>query len=215
MPLRGRIRRTFYARAFFVCIRSSGEDSKAGTAAPAGASAMGRLAKSARRSWKLVQETSREFWEDNVLALGAGLAYYSVFSIVPILVIVIAIAGIAFGEEAVRTGIYGQARGLVGSEGAGQIRTMMNAHPHRAAVWKKRRDTGGPARSIQGCFSRAFCSPGRTTDPNSVSFNAPRTARGGWARSPARPASSFPCARRRGTARGRTRPPRAATACLR
>jgi len=134
---------------------------------------MGRLAKSARRSWKLVQETSREFWEDNVLALGAGLAYYSVFSIVPILVIVIAIAGIAFGEEAVRTGIYGQARGLVGSEGAGQIRTMMNAHPHRAAVWKKRRDTGGPARSIQGCFSRAFCSPGRTTDPNSVSFNAP------------------------------------------
>jgi membrane protein len=93
---------------------------------------MGRLAKSARRSWKLVKETSREFWEDNVLALGAGLAYYSVFSIVPILVIVIAIAGIAFGEEAVRTEIYGQARGLVGSEGAGQIQTMMenaSAHP--------------------------------------------------------------------------------------
>lgn len=140
---------------------------------------MGRLQKNARRSWKLVKETSREFWEDNVLALGAGLAYYSAFSIVPILVIVIAIAGVAFGEEEVRSEIHEQVRGLVGSEGAGQIQTMMegaSAHPKTgkvAALLGLVTLVLGATGVSQGCFSRDFCSSGKTTDPKSTSFTAP------------------------------------------
>ena len=65
------------------------------------------------------------WWNDNVPHLGAALSYYTLFSLAPILVVAIAIAGFAFGHEAVRGGIVEQIDGLVGHEGAIAVQAML------------------------------------------------------------------------------------------
>ena len=49
--------------------------------------------------WDLLKPTGLEWMEDKVPRLGAALAFYSVLSLAPLLVIAIAIAGLVFGEE--------------------------------------------------------------------------------------------------------------------
>jgi membrane protein len=67
---------------------------------------------------RLFQETFQEWSEDKASRLAAALAYYTIFSIAPLLIIVIAIAGAVFGEEAARGEIVRQIQGLVGRDGA-------------------------------------------------------------------------------------------------
>jgi membrane protein len=57
--------------------------------------------------------------------MGAALAYYTLFSLAPILIVAIAIAGLAFGQEAVRGEIVGQIDGLVGHQGALAVQGML------------------------------------------------------------------------------------------
>ena len=78
-----------------------------------------------RAIWRLFQETFKEWNEDKASRLAAALAYYTVFSIAPLLIIVIAIAGAVFGEEAARGEIVRQIQGLVGSDGAKFIETAI------------------------------------------------------------------------------------------
>jgi membrane protein len=65
------------------------------------------------------------WWNDNVPRLGASLAYYTLFSLAPILVVAIAIGGLIFGQEAVRGEIVGQIKGLIGREGAEAVQAML------------------------------------------------------------------------------------------
>jgi membrane protein len=74
---------------------------------------------------RLLKETFKEWQEDKVSRLAAALAYYTVFSLAPLLIIAIAVAGAVFGEEAARGEIVGQIRGLVGSDGAEVIETAI------------------------------------------------------------------------------------------
>jgi membrane protein len=74
---------------------------------------------------RLVRETVDEWNEDNVPLLAAALAYYTMFSIAPLLIIVIAIAGAIYGEEAARGEIVRQIQGLVGRDGAEFIQSMI------------------------------------------------------------------------------------------
>ena len=67
------------------------------------------------------------WWADNVPHLGAALSYYTLFALAPILIVAIAIAGLAFGEEAVRGEVVGQVAGLVGREGARALQAMLQA----------------------------------------------------------------------------------------
>ncbi|MBU7585966.1 MAG: YihY/virulence factor BrkB family protein [Nostoc sp. TH1S01] len=67
---------------------------------------------------QLFEETFQEWSEDKASRLAAALAYYTIFSIAPLLIIVIAIAGAVFGEEAARGEIVRQIQGLVGRDGA-------------------------------------------------------------------------------------------------
>lgn len=67
---------------------------------------------------QLFQEAFREWNEDQASRLAAALAYYTVFSIAPLLIIVIAIAGAVFGEDAARGEIVNQIQSVVGREGA-------------------------------------------------------------------------------------------------
>lgn len=79
----------------------------------------------------LLKETFQEWQEDKTPRLAAALAYYTVFSLAPLLIIAIAIAGAVFGEEAAKGEIVGQIQGLVGREGAKVIEdAIQNAnHP--------------------------------------------------------------------------------------
>jgi membrane protein len=78
-----------------------------------------------KRAWALIRDAARSFSEDYAPSMGAALAYYTMFSIAPLLFIVILIAGLIFGEEAARGEIFLQLRGLMGEQGAGAIQTMV------------------------------------------------------------------------------------------
>jgi membrane protein len=73
----------------------------------------------------LLKETFNDWNEDKAPRLAAALAYYTAFSLAPLLVIAIAIAGLIFGQEAARGQIVGQISGLVGQDGGEAIETMI------------------------------------------------------------------------------------------
>ena len=75
--------------------------------------------------WKLLSATYTKWTEDHAQGLGAALAFYAIFSLAPLLLIVIAIAGLVFGQEAAQGQIIGQIQGLVGEESAKAIQTMI------------------------------------------------------------------------------------------
>ncbi|OYU92927.1 MAG: hypothetical protein CFE45_21665, partial [Burkholderiales bacterium PBB5] len=57
--------------------------------------------------------------------MGAALAYYSVFSLAPLLLIVISIAGLVFGQDAVRGEVFGQLQGLLGTDASRAIEGLL------------------------------------------------------------------------------------------
>ncbi len=71
----------------------------------------------------------KEFSSDDILKYSASLAYYTVFSIAPLLVIISTLAGIFYGKDAVQGQVYEQLQGLVGSVAAVQIQDIIkNIH---------------------------------------------------------------------------------------
>src|SRR5688500_5692075 len=74
-----------------------------------------------------VKGTFKEFMEDKAMRLAAALAYYAIFSIGPLLFVLVALAGWIFGEEAVRGQVHNQIAGFVGEESAKTIESMMAA----------------------------------------------------------------------------------------
>ena len=84
-----------------------------------------------RTIWTLLKDSVAGYIEDDALSRGAAIAYYTIFSIAPVLVIVIAIAGIVYGPEAARGAIVGQLQGMVGHDGAEAIQTMIASASNR------------------------------------------------------------------------------------
>ena len=74
---------------------------------------------------KLVKETVSAWIDDYAPSMGAALAYYTMFSIAPLLIIVIAVAGFVFGEEAVRGEIAVQLGNLLGAQGAEAVQGLI------------------------------------------------------------------------------------------
>src|SRR5215472_11687923 len=83
-----------------------------------------------KKGWAILKGTFKEFGEDNVLRLSAALAYYAVFSIGPLLVIVVGVAGLAFGHETVRGQLQHQLQSMLGENSSKVIQSMMNAQTH-------------------------------------------------------------------------------------
>ena len=75
--------------------------------------------------WKVLKKAGASFIEDNGMKLSASLSYYTVFSLCPILIIVMSLAGVVFGKDAVQGRIYDQISGLVGSDAAIQIQEII------------------------------------------------------------------------------------------
>ncbi len=83
-----------------------------------------------RDIWAIVKEAGSESLEDRVPRLGAALAFYTTFALAPLLVIVVAIAGLVFGREAAEGRLLGEMRSLVGEEGADALQAMVAAAGH-------------------------------------------------------------------------------------
>jgi membrane protein len=79
----------------------------------------------ARTVYSLLRETVTEWWRDDALRLGAALSYYTVFSLAPILVVSVAVAGLVFGQEAASGRLVEEMKGLLGPEGAKVISTLI------------------------------------------------------------------------------------------
>jgi membrane protein len=73
----------------------------------------------------MLKEAFRDWNEDNAPRLGAALSYYTIFSIAPVLLISIAVAGLVFGAEAAQGRIVAQIQGLVGKSAAEAIQGML------------------------------------------------------------------------------------------
>src|SRR5262244_2705763 len=70
------------------------------------------------RVWDFLKETFGDWSEDRAPRMGAALAYYTTFSLAPVLVIAIGVAGIFFGQRMAEGRLMDEIRGLVGPEGA-------------------------------------------------------------------------------------------------
>jgi membrane protein len=75
--------------------------------------------------WQLTKDTIMQWIDDNPFQLAAALSYYTLFSLAPLMIIVIAIAGFAFGREAAQNQIVETLQGLVGQESAQAIQGMV------------------------------------------------------------------------------------------
>ena len=77
-------------------------------------------------AWTMLREAASDWVEDKAPQLGAALAFYSILSIAPLVMIAIAVAALVFGEDAARGALLGQVKGLVGEQGAAAIREMLS-----------------------------------------------------------------------------------------
>ena len=68
-------------------------------------------------AWGLVRRATAKWWHDNALRLGTSLSFYTAFSLSPVLVIVIGVAGLFYGEESVQHALIEQISRLVGPSG--------------------------------------------------------------------------------------------------
>jgi len=88
------------------------------------------------RIFDLLKNAARIFLDKNAPSRGAAIAFYAVTSIAPVLLIVVAIAGAVFGEEAARGAIFGQFRDLLGAQGAEFLQnTIASAARKGGGVW--------------------------------------------------------------------------------
>ena len=86
------------------------------------------------RDWWWLLKTAASSWlDDYAPSMGAALAYYTMFSIAPLLLIVISVAGLVFGVDAARGEISAQLQGLIGTEGAQTIEALV-ARANRPAT---------------------------------------------------------------------------------
>lgn len=80
-----------------------------------------------RNLWSLCTESIRRWNDDYAQSMGAALAYYAMFSIAPLLLIVISLTGIFFGPDAIRGEIFSQLRGLMGDDGALAVQQLLES----------------------------------------------------------------------------------------
>ena len=88
---------------------------------------MNRAALKPTNLWSMIRKSVSAWIDDFAPSMGAALAYYTMFSIAPTLIIIIAIAGFIFGREAASGELYGQLAGLLGDDGAKAIQGLVQS----------------------------------------------------------------------------------------
>src|SRR4030042_3596577 len=80
-----------------------------------------------KQIWALIRKSVGAWVDDYAPSMGAALAYYTLFSIAPLLIIAIAVAGLVFGQEAAQGEIVAQIQGLIGREGAIVVQDLLKS----------------------------------------------------------------------------------------
>jgi membrane protein len=97
--------------------------------------------------WGLLKATFRRWSDHDAPRLGASLAFYSMLSLAPLMVLVVAIVGLAFGENAAAAQVADQVRDMVGDQGAAAI---------QALVWNARTSSASTLASALGLATLLF-----------------------------------------------------------
>lgn len=128
----------------------------------------------ARQGWQLAKRAWVAWSEDRAPSMGAALAYYALFSLAPLLVIAIGIAGLAFGEQAARGEVFRSLAALVGADAAQAV---------EALVASARKPATGVLATIGGIVALLLGASGafrELQDALDRIWRVPGTARGGW-----------------------------------
>lgn len=78
-----------------------------------------------KRIWDILKASVKGFSDDKVTTKSSSLAYYTVFSMAPLLIIIISLSGIFFGQDAAEGKIYSTLSGFIGSDSASQLQEMI------------------------------------------------------------------------------------------
>jgi membrane protein len=106
------------------------------------------MADALRRTVSLLKETVTRWTEDKASALAAALAYYALFSLAPLVLIAVAVAGLVFGQRAAEGELYSQLAGLMGESGARAVQRLV-------ATMNKQR-SGGIVATVVGLATLLF-----------------------------------------------------------
>jgi len=77
--------------------------------------------------WALAKQSLSAWSDDYASSMGAALAYYTLFSLAPLLLLVIAVAGLLYGADAARGAVLAQFSGLIGNDGAAAIQGLLKS----------------------------------------------------------------------------------------
>src|SRR5450755_1960603 len=83
--------------------------------------------------WGVVRDTVSDWITHNASSLGAALSFYTLFSIAPILIIAMAVAGSIFGPHVAEAHVLDQMRGLLGDAGAAAVQSLLSS-AHQSGV---------------------------------------------------------------------------------
>jgi membrane protein len=102
---------------------------------------------------QLIKQSVIDFFSDNAPRHGAAIAYYTLFALAPVLLLVIAVAGFAVGEDVVRGELLTQIAGLIGRDGAVAVGAMLERAGKRdAGVFATVLGIGGLVFAATGAF---------------------------------------------------------------
>ena len=79
------------------------------------------------RQWQIFLAAANAWMDDYAPSMGAALSYYALFSLAPLLVLIIAIAGMVFGQDAAQGAIIAQFQSIMGKEGAAALQGLLKA----------------------------------------------------------------------------------------
>jgi len=102
-------------------------DTTSGTMTARGSSRIRDVLKDPKQLWQLLKDSVSAWVDDFAPSMGAAISYYTVFSIAPLLLIVIAVAGLVLGQEAASGQIFAQLQGLLGEDGAKAVQGMVES----------------------------------------------------------------------------------------
>lgn len=122
------------------------------------------------RSWlSLIRSTFQEYFANGVPRLGAALAFYTIFSLPALLIVVIAVAGLAFGVEAAQTQIVAEIEGFIGHDSAVAL---------QAIIESARKPEAGVIATIVGLITLLVGATGvfgEIEDALNIVWNVPKT----------------------------------------
>ncbi|MGK4566668.1 YihY/virulence factor BrkB family protein [Flavobacterium sp. 3HN19-14] len=81
--------------------------------------------KTLHSSWTILKDTFTSFTEDRALKFSASLSYYTIFSLAPLLLLMISLAGVFFGRDAIQGHVFSEINGLIGNSAAAQIQDII------------------------------------------------------------------------------------------